>query len=261
MNIYNQSCDLATTQTGRNKNFGWYKTHKSHEILEKRLHPLVLLIGDSIVAILRRYQTVWKKYFNLYKALDCGIPGDRNQHVLWRTEALSVLLSVKCVVVQCGSNNFYHDELKIIVNGIIMIGKVFQEKLAADVEIILTGLLPCDLNKSKRRIKILKVNSYFKKSCKDEINLYYLEKNRNWVNKDQSLDTLLCFRYYLHLIKPGNDKFVSKIVEMLTKLDCKNSPLTPSLSSKSISSLSSQPTPPLSLVSPSRSSPPSSLPL
>ena len=139
-------------------------------------------------------------------------------------------------------------------------GKVFQEKLAADVKIILTCLLSRDVNKYKRRNKILKVNSYLKKSCKDEINIYYLEPDRNWVHKDQSVDTSLYFRDHLHLIKPGNDKFVSKSVEILTKLDCKNSPLTPSSSSKSISSLSSQSSLPPSLTSPSALSPTSSLP-
>ena len=95
------------------------------------------------------------------------------------SRGLSVLPSVKYVVVHCGTNNLDHDEPKIIVDGIIKIGKVFQEKLAANVKIILTGHLPRDLNKSKRRNKILNVISYLKKSCKDETNIYYLEQDRN----------------------------------------------------------------------------------
>ena len=154
-------------------------------------------------------------------------------------------------MVHCCTNNLDHDEPKIIVDGIIKIGKVFQEKLAADVKMILTGLLPRDLNKSKQRNKMLKISSYLKKFCKDKTNIYYLEQDRNWVHKAQSLDTSLYFKDYLHLTEPGNDKFASKIVEMLTKLDCKNSPLTPSSSSKSISSLSSQSSLSPSLASPS----------
>ena len=84
MNIYNQPYGLATAPTGRNNNVGWYKTHNNLDILAKRLHPSVLLIGDSIVAGLSRYQTVYKKYFKPYKALNRGIPGERTQHVLWR---------------------------------------------------------------------------------------------------------------------------------------------------------------------------------
>ena len=103
----------------------------------------------------------------------------------------------------------------IIVDGIIKIGKVFQEKLAVDVKIILTGLLPRDLDESERRKKFLNANSFLKRSCQDETKIYYLEQDRNWVHKDQSLDTSLYFKNYLHLIEPGNDKFASKILEIL----------------------------------------------
>ena len=62
MNIYNESYRLATTPAGRNKKVGWYKTYNKLDILSKRLHPSVLLVGDSIVIGLSNYQTVWKKY-------------------------------------------------------------------------------------------------------------------------------------------------------------------------------------------------------
>ena len=81
---------------------------------------------------------------------------------MWRAEDLSVPPSVKYVVVHRGTSNLDHDEPKIIVDGIIKIGKVFQEKLAAEVQIILTGLLPRDLHKSERRKKNLNVNSFLK---------------------------------------------------------------------------------------------------
>ena len=91
--------------------------------------------------------------------------------------------------------------------------------MAADVKIILTGLLPQSLNKSKRRDKILKVNNFINKSCKGETNIYYLEQDRNWVHKNQTLNTSLYFKDYLHIIEPEIDKFASKIVEMLSKSD------------------------------------------
>ena len=142
MNIYNQIYGLATTPTGSNNKVGWYKRHNTLDILAKRLHPSVLLIRDSIAAGLSRYQKAWKKYFKLYKAVNCGIPGDRIQHILWRAEDLSVPPSATYVVVHCGTNNLDHDKPKTIVDNIVKIGKVFQEKLAADVKKILTRLLP-----------------------------------------------------------------------------------------------------------------------
>ena len=106
----------------------------------------------------------------------------------------------------------------------------------------------------------MKVNNYLKKSCKDETNIYYLEQDCNWVHKDQSLNTLLYFTDYLHIIEPGNNKLASKIVEILMKLDCKNLSFTSTSSSKSVWSLSSLSSLPPSLATPSALSPPSSLP-
>ena len=78
---------------------------------------------------------------------------------------------------QITMNQSYSDAITKIV-------KVLKEKLAADANITWTGLLPRDLNKSKQRNKILKVNSSLKTSCKDETKIYYLEQDRNWVHKD-----------------------------------------------------------------------------
>ena len=129
MNLYNQSYDLATTPIGRDKKVGWYKRHNNPDMLAKRLHLSMLLIGDSIVADLSRYKTVWNKQIKRYKALNCGIPGDRTQHVLRRAEDLSVPPSLKYVVVHCGTNNLNHDEPTTIVDGIIEISKGLPKKI------------------------------------------------------------------------------------------------------------------------------------
>ena len=73
-------------------------------MLAIRLHASLLLIGDSIVAGLSRYKTVWNKYFKSYKALNCGISWDGTQHVLLRAAGLFVLSSVKYVVVHSCTN-------------------------------------------------------------------------------------------------------------------------------------------------------------
>ena len=84
-------------------------------MLSKILHPSVLLIGDSTIAGISRYKTVWIKCFKPYKALNCGISRDRTQHVLWKAENLSVPPSDKYVVGHSGTNNLDHNEPKIIV--------------------------------------------------------------------------------------------------------------------------------------------------
>lgn len=95
-----------------------------------------------------------------------------------------------------------------------MIAIVFHDKLVGDVNIILTGL-----EKSKWSNKILKVNTYIEKPCKDEINIYYLEQGCNWVHKDQWLNTSLYYKDYLHIIELKNHKFTSKIVKMKNKAE------------------------------------------
>ena len=77
------------------------------------------------------------------------------------------------------TNNLGHNEPKAIVDAIIKVSKVFQEKLAADVNVILTDFLPRDLNKFKQRNYILKESSGLKKSSKDETYIYCLEQDRN----------------------------------------------------------------------------------
>ena len=112
-------------------------------------------------------------------------------------EDLSIPPSVKYVVVHSDINNLDLDEPKIIVDGIIKIDKVFQEKLAADIKITLTCLSHQELNK---------VSNYLKRSCKDETKMYYLQQDRNWVHKNQSLNVPLYFKNYLHLIEPEINK-------------------------------------------------------
>ena len=91
-------------------------------------------------------------------------------------------------MIHCATNNLDQNESKATTDANIKIGNVFQEKSV--VNIILTGLSPQRLNKSKERNKIFKVNNYLKKVCKDETNRYYLEQDRNCFHKDQSLNTV-----------------------------------------------------------------------
>ena len=43
-----------------------------------------ILIGDSNVAGLTWYQNVWEKFLKPLTTLNCGIGGDRIQHISWR---------------------------------------------------------------------------------------------------------------------------------------------------------------------------------
>ena len=84
------------------------------------MQPTTLLIGDYIVVGLSRYQNICKKYFKSPKTVNCGIPGDKTQHVLWR--------AVKLLVILCGTNNLNYNDPIDIAKGILNIGKSLLEE-------------------------------------------------------------------------------------------------------------------------------------
>ena len=65
--------------------------------------------------------------------------------------------------------------------------------MAADVNVILTGLLLQDIN-PREKIKFEGL-WLLKKLWKDETNVYYLEQDHNWVHEDQSLETSLHYKF------------------------------------------------------------------
>ena len=174
------------------------------------MQAATLLIGDSIVAGLTRYQNVWKKYFKFPKTVNCGIPGDKTQHVLWRAKNLFILPSVKFIVIHCGTKNLDYNDPIDIAKGILNTGKSLLEK-APKSNIILTAILPHDKCKSKRRNKLCEVNSYLSSSWKIEKNMLYMDQGSGWILNSDMLGKSLYYKDHLHLIENGNTKFVSKI--------------------------------------------------
>ena len=152
MNLKHTSVECAKIPSARRNKISWFENHQKHIYLTKRIQPTTLLIGDLIVVGLTRYQNIWKKYFNFPKTVNCGIPGDKNQHVLWRAKNLFIPPSVKFIVIHCGTNNLDYNDTIDVAKGILKIGKSLLEK-APKSNIILTGIiLPRDKYKSKREI-------------------------------------------------------------------------------------------------------------
>ena len=63
---------------------------------------LTLLIGDSIIAGLSRYANIWKGYFQLLNAINCGVGEDRVQSIfegviIYHRTLISSMLS-SCMV-------------------------------------------------------------------------------------------------------------------------------------------------------------------
>ena len=82
MRLQNIAVEPAIISTARNSKVGWYENHERQVNLINKLQPSTLLTDDSIVAGLSRHKNVWQKYFKFPKIVNCGIPGNKTQHVL-----------------------------------------------------------------------------------------------------------------------------------------------------------------------------------
>ena len=77
-------------QPKKRSKIGWIETHYHQTELLRKSYASVVVIGDSIVAGLRRYPTVWRNFILQYKTVNVGIGGDRIENVLWRINALTI---------------------------------------------------------------------------------------------------------------------------------------------------------------------------
>ena len=78
----------------------WLNSHRNQLSKLTRDYDETMTTGDTKTAGLSRYQSVWAKFFQPLKALNCWIIGDKVQHVLWRAPSLVTL---------CGTNNLNLD--------------------------------------------------------------------------------------------------------------------------------------------------------
>ena len=150
------------------------------------------------------------EYFKFPKLVNCGTPGDKTQYVLRRAENLPIPSSVKFVAIHCGTNNLDYDDPNIISKGILSIAKT-RVKKACKSNMIITGLLPRDKSKSKRRSKLLKVNSYLSNFCKNEKNMLFMGQGEGLILHDNILDESLYYGDHIHLLEPGNATFTLNI--------------------------------------------------
>ena len=88
---------------GRHK-AGWYDIHEKHKSICKSSKTEVVLIGDSIIAGLRRYPNVWQKFLSPHQALNFGVGGDHTQHVLWRAKSMTLPKTCKYLFIHCVTN-------------------------------------------------------------------------------------------------------------------------------------------------------------
>jgi len=143
---------------------GWIENFNNLNILAECTSYKILLIGDSLVSGLSRYDRVWQKYFHKRNTLNCGIGGDKCSNVLWRSKHMSLPILLNYIVIHCGTNDLNTSTPVDIANKIIDIGDTFKKRSPGAV-VIVTGLLPRDLIFTLKRSSIQKVNSILNDKC------------------------------------------------------------------------------------------------
>ena len=205
---------------------GWLEDHMGFKKLVSRgADPDVLLIGDSLVKGLARYQSVWRKHFGDMSCLNLGIGGDRVQHVLWRLKHGELDCDPKIIVLHCGTNNIGKDSPKEIAEGLLNCVDQISED-CPHTRTIVTGLLPRDLEPSEYRKDIAEVNKLLMENIEfsDEMkNVFFLETEKDWILETGRLNESLYFTDCLHLVEAGDEKFAKairgKIDEVLKNIE------------------------------------------
>ena len=139
----------------------WIECHRNHCLTIKATNPNTLLLRDSIIAGLVRYQTVLEKYFVSLNTMNLGISGDLVGNVFWQAICLPLPSSVRDIVVQGGTNNISTDSPRDIADIIVDVGTIFQRK-SNMMNII---IMPRDECWSVNRLLINKVNDILKCDC------------------------------------------------------------------------------------------------
>ena len=71
---------------------------------------------------------IWKRYFKLLSAINCGKGWDKMQNISWRCENLPSSPHLQNVVIMCGTNNTHHTSAEDIVDGIVEIALSLRRK-------------------------------------------------------------------------------------------------------------------------------------
>ena len=85
---------MTAIPSARFSKSNWLELHLKHCSFLTNGKCGTILIKDSIVAGLIRYQNMWNENFS-FNTLNCGVGGDKVQNVLWQAHNLRALKSVR----------------------------------------------------------------------------------------------------------------------------------------------------------------------
>ena len=145
--------------TFRQNKPGWYACHRRQLNNVSGKQVKVILLGDSIMANRTRYPSVWDDHLSPFNTVNCGIGGDRTQHVLWRADNMYLPPSVSVAAILCGTNNMDTNihRPQDIAHSVLLCGTRLRER-HPHLNVIFVGILPRDGGTSKKRSKIQQTN-------------------------------------------------------------------------------------------------------
>ena len=200
---------MTTILSMRSSKTNWLNFHHRHcsSLITNCFKTII--IGDSIAAGRNRYQSVWTKYLEPLKTLNCGIGGDRVQNVLWRAQNLPIISSLKNAVILSGTNNLFQDSPEDIADGVIEIAETFQSKCNS-INIAIGGILPRDASWSINQVLIKEVNEILKEKS-SRLFFTCISYDSCWTVANGSLNPDLFFLDNVHLVEQGNLELAESI--------------------------------------------------
>ena len=94
---------MVTIPSAKFSKPNWLELHLKHYSFLTNDKCGTILIRDSTVAGLSRYQNIWNGNFS-FNTLNCGMVGDKVTSSRWRAHNLSAVKSVGNVEIWCGTN-------------------------------------------------------------------------------------------------------------------------------------------------------------
>ena len=159
------------------------------------------------MANLSRYPSVWDHHLASQNAVNCGIPGDRTQNVLWRVEHMFLPATVSAAVIHCGINDISDASSHAygpheIAANVILCGTRLKERHPL-MSIIIVGILPAEETFGGRKFQIEQVNALLRESCCSMRDFLFIEQADCWSDGSGKNNRGLFWRDGLHLNKRG----------------------------------------------------------
>ena len=129
----------------RSSKIGWYEKFREQNFLINNSPSDILLIRDSLISNISRYQDVWSEHFSKHNTLNFGIPGDKIQNLLWRIKSMRLPSNstLSCIFILCGTYNVDHNSPEEMVSGLISSGISVQAQCHR-AKVVIIPLLPRD---------------------------------------------------------------------------------------------------------------------